>query len=176
MNKILATTVFVLALALSGFAQATCTRHTEIAGGYSFCPPAGWAVEESPGQKFKIVMGPVGNVFTPNINVQSSDSTIALSAYADAAVKAILESVGDKVVGASNIDLVSRTAFTTDSKLTGIKVVFRTNFQGIVIYSAQYMFDTGKGKLLVTGTSLESEKEANGKLFDAALKTFKIGG
>jgi hypothetical protein len=37
-----------------------------------------------------------------------------------------------------------------------------------------YVFDAGSGKLIVTGTTLESEKAANEKLFDAAMKTFQI--
>jgi hypothetical protein len=56
MNRIakrLLSVVFVFLPALS-FAQ-TGARVTEQAGGFSYCPPAGWVVREYPGYKYNFV-------------------------------------------------------------------------------------------------------------------------
>jgi hypothetical protein len=172
MKKIFVISLLVLMFALSSLAQETCTRVTETAGGFSYCSPAGWTVGDSDGERFKVVWGPRSTVFTANINVQPSTSTAPLGEFTDAAVKAILGS-GEKL-GATSIALVSRGEFVTDSKKKGSRLEFRTEFKGLWLSTFLYVFDAGSGKLIVTGTTLESEKAANEKLFDAAMKTFQI--
>src|SRR5436190_2192033 len=162
----------MLACALSALAQETCTRHMEAAGGFSYCLPAGWTVQEYPGQKFKVVTGPTSEVFTANINVQANNNTAELRSYADAGIKAYLANGGS--LGKNNLSLAGRSEFITDSGEKADKAVFRVEHKGMMVLVLQYVVDTGKGKLHFTGTTLESEKGVNEKLFDAAMKTFKI--
>lgn len=173
MKKIFAISLFVSMFALTSLAQETCTRLTETAAGFSYCAPAGWTISDSEGNKFKVALGPRATVFTPNINVQTNTSNAPLGEYTDTSIKAILGAV--EKLGATSIALVGRGEFVTDSKQKGSRVEFRTEFKGLWISSFQYLFDTASGKLIITGTALESEKAANEKLFDAAMKTLKTG-
>jgi hypothetical protein len=172
MKKIFSITLFLLAFGLSAFAQDNCTRYTEAAAGFSFCQPAGWTLVEREGSPFKLVMAPPADVFRANLNTRADDSTLDLKDYVDGSIKSVLE--GTAKMGATSIVFVSRSEFVTDSGAKGVKVTYRTEYKGLIIFSAQYFIDTGKGKLLVTGTALESEKGVDGKLFDAAMKTFRV--
>jgi hypothetical protein len=62
----------------------------------------------------------------------------------------------------------------TDSKIAGTKVVFRSDTGKMIIFSAQYTFDTGFGKLIILAVSLEEDFAAYEKLLDASMKTFQI--
>ena len=70
MKKVLVATILVLIFALTCVAQEVCKRHTEPEGGFSFCPPDGWRIEQKTGDKYKMVFGTPTNGFTPNINIK----------------------------------------------------------------------------------------------------------
>jgi hypothetical protein len=91
MKKLFAATLFVLAFALTTAAQNACTRVTEVAGGFFYCTPAGWAPQEERGQDFKVVYGPESTALTPNINFQiNTGNIVTLSDFTDAVVKNML--------------------------------------------------------------------------------------
>jgi hypothetical protein len=172
MNKTIASILLTLFLAVSGLAQAPADRYIATAGGFSLRPPTGWKLEQKEGEKYKSAFGPASEVFVPNLNFKDAVNAIALAEYADASVEYILKTY--EKFGATNLKLISRTDFVTDSKERGVKIVFRCEYKGMQINTAQYYFDTGVIKLIATFTALESEKAVNDKLFDAAVKTLQI--
>src|SRR5687767_1709387 len=76
--------VFLFTVAVR--AQQVCHRHIEPAGGFSICIPEGWATQEKEGQKFKLLFGPRGQVFTANINFKDEVDPRPLRDYATAAI------------------------------------------------------------------------------------------
>jgi hypothetical protein len=138
-------------------------RHVETAGGFSFAPPLGWTAKAEPGEAFRVFSGPG---FT-SIRIRSIPSTGTLSADTDAAVRGFSR--------ASANSLVSRTEFVTDSRAKGNKLVLRTDVKVDALITLMYVFDTGKAKLVFTGAMLESEREDNEKLVDAAVRSLQIG-
>lgn len=172
MKKSIALTILILISALAGLTQTPCERYVAPAGGFSMCPPPGWTLKDREGQQYKMMFGPPSEVFNANLNFKEEVTAIALKEYVDATVDNILKNYAS--VGATSTKLVSRTEFVTDSMERGEKTNYLTDFKGMQINTAQYIFNAGAKKLLATFTALESDKAANEKLFDAAIKTLQI--
>ncbi|HEY0405581.1 MAG TPA: hypothetical protein VGC89_07620 [Pyrinomonadaceae bacterium] len=173
MKRLLSAVVLLLALALCGFAQGVCQRHSEPLGGYSMCVPPGWSVEEREGQAFKMFFAPRDETFTANINVKEDTNAALLPAYAEASIKYVLGHYAE--IGATSIKLVEQANYRTTSGLSSIRVAFSTEFKGLLIRTLQYYF-TGSNnhKLIVTCTFLEANKVGLDPVFDRALKSFQI--
>jgi hypothetical protein len=171
MKKTIAT-LLTLFLALACVAQAPAERYVASDGVLSIRPPAGWIWQAREGSKYKSAFGPASDVFRANLNFQDEMTAISLDDYADACIEHILKTY--EKLGATNAKRVSRTEIVTDSKERGIKVAYLCEYKGLQINSVQYLFDTGKKKLIATFTALEAEKAVNDRIFDAAIKTFEI--
>ncbi|HKZ02116.1 MAG TPA: hypothetical protein VJ180_07745, partial [Pyrinomonadaceae bacterium] len=104
MKKALTVAILVLTLVLTSVAQE-CKRYTGPDGGFSFCPPDGWNLEERTGEKYKMVFGMPSNGFRPNINVKDEQSAAPLADYVAAGIEKILASA--EKIGATNIKIVS---------------------------------------------------------------------
>ena len=173
MKRLLSIIPLVFLLSLTGLAQGVCNRHSEPAGGFSLCAPEGWSVTEREGQKFKIIFGARGEVFTPNINFKDEANTVSLADYVGASTKYIQDNY--QKLGATSIRVVSSEDFLTTDKTSGIKVTFSTEFKGHIIRTLQFYFNKRDGqKLIVTCTSLEAEKATLDPIFDRALKSFQL--
>jgi hypothetical protein len=135
-----------------------CTRHTEVEGGFSVCLPEGWETRKKPNDKFTTLYGPRTEGFTPNLNFKDELSKLTLRAYVAAGIDTILASK-DKF-GATSIESLGQTNFSTATSLTGIRVVFRAEFKGTMLRLIQYCFDLGNGrKLILTATGLDKNKD-----------------
>jgi hypothetical protein len=159
--------LLVVVFAVAGLAQTPCTRYA--AGDFSICQPAGWTAADSKDGGFKIISSATN---TANLVFNEEAQPLKLSDYVDATNKYTLEHFADS--GFSSVALLSRTAVVTDANVTGIKSTLLEEMKGTKLCGFQYIFDTGKNKLLVTFTTFESERAANEKLFDATIKTLKI--
>lgn len=60
-----ATLLAVLSFASPARAQE---RHNETAGGFSYIPPAGWAIKPFPGLTYGLLLGPTENEYAANLN------------------------------------------------------------------------------------------------------------
>ena len=173
------TKAFALAAAvvllLTGINQAqdSCQRHVETGGGFSICVPLGWKVEAREGQKFKLVFGPPGQRFTPNLNFRDHNDSTLIDDYATAGIDYLLEHYKD--VGADSLKLLKREPFTTAAGDSGVKVTLRSEFKGLLVRSLQYYFN-GKGdqKVIMTATALEADQVTLDPIFDQAAKSFRI--
>jgi hypothetical protein len=173
MKRLLLTIPLFFLLTLTSWAQDVCNRHSEPTGGFSLCAPAGWSVTEREGQKFKIIFGMPGEVFTPNINFKDEANSASLADYAGASIKYIQDNY--QKLGATSIKLVSREDFLTTDKISGIKAIFSTEFKGHLVRTLQYYFNKTNGqKLIVTCTALEAEKATLDPVFERALKSFQL--
>ena len=162
----------MLTLTLTCFAQGVCRRHREAAGGFSFCLPEGWTAVERPEQKYKIIFGPRGQVFTPNINMKDEVNKAPLADYVAASLKIILSNYGQ--TGATSVRIMSQANFMTATRIPGIKVTLQAEYKGLLIRTLQYYFSGVQDqKLIVTCTALEEERAALDPVFERVLKTFQ---
>lgn len=154
-------------------AQPNCNRHVEPQGGFSICIPDGWASREKENEKFKFLFGQPSDDFAPNLNFKEEMSTLALSDYVAAGVRNIL--ANKEKIGATSIEPLGQSDFTTDSGMRGIRAVFQVLYKGYLVRTIQYYFDAGNSrKLIVTGTSLDKNKEVFDRVFDQAAKSFRL--
>lgn len=172
MKNILISIAFVVLFATSALAQTTCTRHNEPTGRFSYCPPAGWVAKDSAsGGPYKTFTTPPGSKMLANMNVKEEVTTASNNEYMAAALKIMLAGNPDK--GAEATKVVGWTDFTTTSNIRGSKMIYETFYKGMQLRTVQYVFDLPGKKLLLTGTSLESDKDVTEWLFEAAAKSLK---
>jgi hypothetical protein len=167
---VLAVILFTLSV---GVAQETCKRNLEPQGGFSVCVPEGWNVQVREGQKFKMMFAPAAEKFTANINIKIEESSSLLSSYAGASVKKVLAS--SSTLGATSIKLVGWTDFSSTSGLAANRVVFETEYKGLLITTVQYYFDSERNqKFVFTGTCLVKDRDVFESVFERAAKSFRL--
>jgi len=159
----------------AGYAAAQpCTRHVETQGGFSICLPDGWIVKQQEGEAYKMLFGQPSDGFAPNLNFKEEMSNLELSAYVAAGVKNILAS--KEQLGATSLDILGQSDFVTDDGVRGIRIVIFSDYKGHKVRTIQYLFAASPGrKLIVTGTSLEKNKEVFDRVFDRSAKSIQIG-
>jgi hypothetical protein len=170
MPKIAAFLLIVLTLALTAAAQSPCTRYT--APGFSICVPEGWQLKPGSEAVYTAIFGPRSEVFVSNINFKFAVSSYPVETHVDGTLDYLFKHY--KEYGITDIKLLSRARFDTDTKVPGVKLVFLTEFSGMTLNSVQYMMELKTGKLAVTGTGLNTQKASDDKIFDAAVKSIKI--
>ena len=138
-----------------------------------FCPPEGWEIAEDSRLKFKTVIGPSSDGFTPNINVVEMNDPRSLSDFVSYAIK--YYSARAKNLGATYIKMLNQSEVTTFSKQQGIKVAFQSENKGLSLRTTQYYFsEKGDGKLIITFTALEKDSKILEPVFDHTMKTFQL--
>jgi hypothetical protein len=172
--KFITRSLVVLALLLlaasSGLGQETCKRDVE--PGLSLCVPDGWSVEAKADQKFKAFFAPAAEIFTSNINLRDDTSSESLTSYVADSVKKILSN--PPTIAATSIKLVGWTDFATASGLNGNKMIFETEYKGLLIRTVQYYLEAGQNrKFIVTGTCLVKDKDTFDSVFERAAKSFR---
>ena len=164
MKKILFALTLLLIFALNCFGQNNCQRYIDAGGSFSICTPDGWTLTVREGQKYKLMFGPSGDTFTPNINFKDEENPKKLADYVAASKSYILEHYQE--MGATSVRLVDQSDFTTTSGLSGIRISLSTVFKGRIIRSLQYYFDFKPGqKFIVTCSALEGDREILDKVF-----------
>ncbi len=159
--------LLVVAFAVAGLSQSPCTRYA--AADFSMCQPAGWTAADDKDGGFKTISASDNMA---NVNFSEIVNSLKLSDFVDATNKYTLEHVAE--IGFKSITLQSRSAFGTDTNEAGVRSVFLEELEGKKLCGFQYIFDTGKNKLLVTFTTFESQRVENENLFDATVKTLRF--
>ncbi len=165
-------TLLLLAASI-GLAQSHETCKRDVEPGVSLCVPDGWSVQAQKDQKFKQLFAPAAETFTANINMRDDTSSVLLASYVAASVKQILSNPPS--IGATSIKLVEETDFATASGLTGSKVIFETEYKGLLIRTVQYYLEPSENhKVIVTGTCLVKDKDTFDSVFERAAKSFRV--
>lgn len=163
---------FIFLIASPATAQETCTRHTEPAGKFSYCPPAGWVSKDSD-RKYNTFLAPAAeNSFRSNLNFTDEATTISNSEFAAAGIKLILSGTMSEDLKA--VKVVGWTDFVSTSNIKGSRVVYESFYKGHQVRTIQYILDLPGKKLTFTGTAADASKDATDKIFDAVAKTIKI--
>ena len=172
MKNAITSATLMLLFAAASFGQGTCTRHSEAAGGFSFCPPTGWTARDSQSGPYKSFFTPADSSVKANFNVKDEKTTVSHEVYMSAALQILL--AGNDARGAEARKVIGWTKFRTDSNLTGSRMVYETIYQGMLIRTIQIILDLPGRKLLITGTALVTNKETTDPIFDAIGKTVAL--
>lgn len=173
MKKLLSITSLFFLLTLTGCAQDVCNRHSEPAGGFSLCIPAGWNVTEQEGRKYKVLHGERVDNATPNINIKDEATTASLADYAAGATKYITENY--QQLGMTSMKLIASEDFMTTEGKPAIKVTLSMDIKGLKARMLQFYFDGKAGqKLIVVCTGPEARMAALDPIFERTLKSFRM--
>ena len=172
MKRLLFGLLPIFLLTLTGFAQTDCKRQVEPGGGFSYCIPEGWKLNEKQGEKYKFAYTS-GDTFSPNLNIKEDVNTSPLTDYVAASNKYILDNY--QKTGATSMKLVAQDDFVTTSGLKSIRMSYRAEFKGLILRVLQYYFSGKAGqRLIVTCTALEEDKATLDPIFERALKSFEL--
>jgi len=171
MKKIFLFAVLFSSLAVSAAAQ--CRRHVETAGGFSYCAPAGWVMKDPVSGPYKSFFTPDGALVVANFNVKEEATTLSNDEYMAAALRYMLDKNEER--GAEARKVIGWTKFTTDSQISGSRMVYETSYNGYSLRTVQFILDFPKRKVLLTGTTLAANKDSTDKIFDAVARTLRAG-
>ncbi|MBN1760005.1 MAG: DcrB-related protein [Chitinispirillaceae bacterium] len=161
------TALAILITVYSGTLAEVSPRHVENEGGFSFRAPKGWMFREVPGMRYMVAFGTADNNFNPNINVVDEAFSGSLSEYVDQNI-AIMRRMFQQ------FKLLSRTGFSTDSKLTGEFVTINALQQRRLLKQYFFLVEGSRGKKLVITCSCPAvASERFDKIFEECLKTFE---
>jgi hypothetical protein len=143
-------------------------RHHEPSGGFSYCPPKGWAVHEVPGAKYKYAII-LADGFTPLISVIDEDhDTENLEDFTAGNLSAIKEAFPD-------FQEVSSAAFTTASGLKGSRHIVTLTQKGKPLRQSLCFIDGGNGrKYLLKGSALAKDGDSRDAGFLSAALSFEV--
>ena len=174
MKKTLIFAAFILYVSGPALAQGTCSRHVEASGGFSYCPPPGWVAKDSvSGGPYKTFSAPPGSGIAANMNVKEEATTSSHNDYLAAALKLLL--ADNQLTGTASRKIVGWTNFETASKTRGSRLIYEVTHTGRLLRSTQYVFDLPGKKLIITGTSLDADKEAALRIFDEVMTSLRLG-
>jgi hypothetical protein len=166
--------IFSLCCLEAGCSRQTTTgdsghrqRYSEPTAGFSFDPPEGWEVRSSPGLKFKVVIGPKGAGFAPNINVVDDSHNGSLSAYVEATLAAL-----PKIL--KRFRLLQRDDFVTTDGVNGARLIIENEQLGKVLRQSFYVFPKGSTMFVVTCSALSDGGADLDSVFEASMKTFRL--
>lgn len=172
MNKAIIAAALSLLFVFASFAQSPCTRHYERAGGFSYCPPAGWSPKDSPNSPYKTFVAPRDSLLA-NFNVKTEASSLSHAEYMVASLRILLD--GNEVRGEDVRKIIGWTEFKTASGISGSRMVYEFVYKGISIRTIQVVLDLPGKKLLITGTAQVTDKATTDKIFDAVAATAMLG-
>ena len=152
--------------------QDECKRDSEPVGGFSFCVPEGWSIKARENEKYRALFAPAVDNFTANINFKDEESRLALANYVGSSIKTIVNSAAK--LEASSIKLVGWTDFATTGGLNGNRVVFETEYKGMLIRTVQFYLDGGERKFVLTGTCMVKDKDKFDVVFESTAKSFRL--
>lgn len=143
-------------------------RHFEPEGGYSFVPPDGWSVQELPGLKFKVAVGPASEEFAPNINFVDDAFAGTLEEYVQSNI-VTMESIFQ------DLRILEISEFVPNAGSAAVRVATENTQQGLLLRQVFYIFQAAGDSFLV-GTCSRlalSQAEVDAQC-DQSMATFRL--
>jgi hypothetical protein len=170
-------TLFVIfALLINAPAQTSVgERHYEPAGGFSFCPPAGWEKAEVQGQKYKVHILRADGAVAANIIVKDGDFDGTLEEFVSGNMLMFTQmSEAGKLKSYKSL---GKTTMSTLSNGKVIKAAIEQELNGRLFRQTFYSFDGPTGrKVYLTCTVPTADADKFDKAFDESAKTFRVEG
>jgi len=112
--------------------------------------------------------------FGANLNVKDGMTNASNDEVVVAALIALFAENEKPGPEAKKISLVGLTKVSTISGLKGSRIVLQTEYKGWLIRTIQFLIDLPDRKLILTGTSLVSDKSTIDPLFDGVARSVKL--
>jgi hypothetical protein len=139
-------------------------------GLFSYQPPDGWFVRDSPISKFKVSFEKLRGEFAPCITVAEEHFPGPLTAFAARTKNSFLSSPIFL-----NSTLVDESSFETSSGLQGMRLVLKDTISKLDLQQIVYVFaGDGDRKFLVTGSCLSGDGDQYASIFDDSIKSFDL--
>ena len=171
------TLLFIFALLAAAPAQTLVgERHYEPAGGFSFCPPAGWAKADAQGQKYKVhVLLAADGAVAGNILVKDEEFDGTLEDFVSRNMLMFTQlSEAGRLKGYKSL---GKSSLNTSSGGKVIKAAVEQELGGRVLRQTFYSFDGPPGrKVYLTSTLPAAEAAKYEKAIDESAKTFRLEG
>jgi hypothetical protein len=170
------TLLVIFALLISAPAQTSVgERHYEPAGGFSFCPPAGWKQAEVQGQKYKVHFVATPEGLAPNIIASADELGGTLAKFVDGNMLMLSEM--SKAGRIKAFRMVARSELTTLAGSKALKAIVEQESGGMLVRQTFYAFEgTGGRKFSLTCTVPAADAEKYEKALDESAKTFRVEG
>ena len=137
-------------------------------GVFSYQPPDGWFVRDSPLSKFKVSFEKLRGEFAPNITVVVEQYPGPLALFVARAKKVLLTSPVFL-----NSTIVDESSFETSSGLEGTRLVLKDTISKLDLQQVVYLFaGDGGRKYMVTGSCLAGDGDRYASIFDDSIKSF----
>jgi hypothetical protein len=146
---------------------AAAQRHFEVTGGFSFVPPEGWEILDTPDQKYKAVRGPSGNGFAPNIDV----SDISFNGALEDTVRRSM-TIFEKQMKSCRI--LKQEVFKTTGGLQGVRVIVEDEPRGRLLRQTFFFFPKESTAILITCSALAENGDKLDAVFADSMKTFRF--
>jgi len=144
------------------------TRIYELNGKFSYCPPLNWSVKEFPGLKYKIVIGPIENNFTTNINFQDEIFYGNLKEYVNYSILQL-------PFFSSEYKLLIRNTFKTNSGIVGECVIVNNFQEGNLLRQIFYILPAPQNRyFVITCSVIDNVSSKYLSVFEESIKTFEI--
>ncbi len=168
--------ILLTAFSLSACAQQpkdSCNKYSEPSLGVLFCAPSNWTITKESGETYQRVIGGNKNGIAPIINIMSGNFDLTLPELVTQ-MKDYTMTTLYKEKGYSSINFEGQSEFQAKTQ-RGYKIVYIPESNGNKLRVTQYLFaGKGKVKIVVTASSVYSDKEVMDKIFDDAMKTFEV--
>lgn len=170
------TLLFIFALLVAAPAQTLVgERHFEPAGGFSFCPPAGWEKTEVKGQKYKVHLLRTEGGLVANIIAKDDDFAGTLEKFVSQNM--LMFTQLNEAGQLKSYKPLGKSELTTLSNAKVIKAAVEQELNGRLLRQTFYAFDGPSGrKVYLTCTVLAAEAEKYEKVLDESAKTFRVEG
>jgi hypothetical protein len=147
--------------------EASADRHYEPSGGFSYIPPLGWELVESPRIQYKIARERDAAGFAGNLNVIDEEFSGSLDEY----VATSLKNMSTFFDGYRQI---SQEEFQPADGSPSVRVVVENVQQGRLLRQTFYFFGTESQKYVVACTRLAEAGEEFDAVCEQSVKTFRI--
>jgi hypothetical protein len=139
----------------------------EINGGFSMYAPKDWEIADT-SLKYKILMGPAENNFSPNINFSEEEFTGEVSDYIDACLELLPQIF-------ANFELLERTGFITNGGVQGGRITTQGRLNDIQVRQRIYIIPNKKNTAIIgiTCTISPSMRTRYDAIFDKCVGTFE---
>lgn len=149
-------------------------RHQEQAGGFSFCPPAGWEAREVPGQKYKVHVGPASGGLSPNVIVKDVPFEGTLEQFVSRNMLMFTKlSEEGKVKG---YRALPGSELKTASGAWALRSAIEIEINGRPLRQTFYSFDAAGRKIYLCFTAPAAGADEYDKTFDESAETFRLEG
>lgn len=147
--------------------EASRERHYEPEGGFSYVPPAGWDLVDSPSMPYATAIGPGTDDFSANLTIMDEPFAGTLGEYVTLSLNNMREFF-------EGLEVVRQEQFRSVEGPPGVKIVTKNVQRGRALHQVFYLFNADATKFVITCTRLAVADEAVDVVCEESVRTFRL--